>query len=158
MKFYLFLLSFLLIVNDSLSQNFPEKTGEINTDTLALVWFKGQKDSLYLYAPNKEIMSEIIPKVDHEVHAEIALGTWCEDSYLVVPQMISTLEKAGIRYTLTGVNRLKACPFENEKCQTWDIVNVPTLKLFKGKNLLGVIVEFPRKTIESDLAGFLFNR
>jgi len=136
-------------------QEFPEKTGRLSEDTLAQVWFSGQNDSLHKYIPEESVLSEIIKKVNKDTHAELIVGTWCEDSYILAPQMISTLEKAGIPFKLTGLDRSKKCPFNPNECTNWDIINVPTLKLYQGETLLGVIVEYPKRSVEEDLLDLL---
>jgi hypothetical protein len=136
-------------------QEFPEKTGIINSDTLIKTWFSEHEDSLYSYLPDEQIVQRIKQSDFGDLSAEIILGTWCEDSYVVVPQMIKTLQLCNIPFSLTGVNREKKCPFNDDRCLAWDITNVPTLRVYRKEKLLGKIVEYPQNTIEGDLLKLL---
>jgi hypothetical protein len=137
------------------AQEFSEITGIINSDTLINCWFSGHKDSLYTYRPDEKILQQIIQSHFEDLSAELFLGTWCEDSYVVVPQIIKTLQLCNIPFSLTGVNREKKCPFNDDRCLAWDITNVPTLRVYRKEKLLGKIVEYPQNTIEGDLLNLL---
>lgn len=82
----------------------------------------------------------------------IFMGTWCEDSRLQVPALISILDAIAFdksKVTLITMSRDKDTPdgFENDK----NIEYVPTIILYDNEKELGRIVEYPIETLEADL-------
>jgi thiol-disulfide isomerase/thioredoxin len=135
------------------SDSLPVLTGKFSSLIVESQWFK---DWLSMSTTsNKTEVVERIKQRAQGVEVLIFLGTWCEDSRLHVPKMITILNETKIPFTLIGVNREKECPFEKKECKNWDILFVPTfVVMYEGKEL-GRIVESPVLSLEEDLAAVL---
>lgn len=83
----------------------------------------------------------------------VFLGTWCEDSHRVIPQLFSVLRAAGYpleKVELYGVGRDKKARYE--EANVYDISRVPIIILSKNHVIKGRIIESPEKNVETDLA------
>lgn len=139
----------VISINSSLkAQELPVVIGNIQKDSLAAIW---QGLSSVNYMPDSVRIKELRPH-SGEIKVEIFLGTWCDDSFTVVPQMIEVLKKCKIPFLLIGVDRQKSCPYINsDACAEWDITHVPTMKVYRNNKFIGSVVEYPTETIEADL-------
>lgn len=82
----------------------------------------------------------------------IVMGTWCDDSHNLVPKLYKVMQLAEYpmgKYKIYGVDRAKETKGVEHKL--YQIVNVPTIILFKDKIEVGRIVETVKKSIEADL-------
>lgn len=82
----------------------------------------------------------------------IFLGTWCEDSHNLVPQLYKVLEATGYSEdmaTLYAMDREKKG--RNHEEQTFAITNVPTIIVQQNGKEIGRITETVKKSIEQDL-------
>ncbi len=86
----------------------------------------------------------------------VFLGTWCEDSHRLVPQLYKVLQAAD--YPLDQV-RLEALDRDkkgkNDSEQQYDVLFVPTILVFKDGVLIGKITETVQASVEEDLAMML---
>jgi thiol-disulfide isomerase/thioredoxin len=83
----------------------------------------------------------------------IVMGTWCDDSHNLVPKLYKVMQSADYpmnKYKLYGVDRAKEAKGIEHKL--YQIVNVPTIIVFKDKIEVGRIVETVKKSVEADLA------
>jgi hypothetical protein len=86
----------------------------------------------------------------------ILLGTWCEDSHILIPKLYKTLKI--INYPLAqvsiyGVDRAKQAKYVEH--QLYRLERVPSIMVFKGFIEVGRIVETAERTVEEDLAGII---
>jgi thiol-disulfide isomerase/thioredoxin len=91
-------------------------------DALALSALKAKKDSVYIMAFG---------------------GTWCGDTKNILPKFYSLAEAAGFsndHITLIGVDRSKKTV--NHLTETFNVLNVPTLIVFKNGKEVGRVVEY----------------
>ena len=115
-------------------------------------WFDpGYKD----YKADPDTFEKLKPLLK-DVSILVFMGTWCEDSQRDVPHLYKILDDAGFdesKLTLINVSEEKTTPegFENGK----DILNVPTIILYKKEKELGRIVEYPIETLEKDILAIL---
>lgn len=82
----------------------------------------------------------------------IIMGTWCDDSHNLVPKLYKVMQLAAYpmnKYKIYGVDRAKEAKGVEHKL--YQIVNVPTIILFKDKTEVGRIVETAKKSVEADL-------
>lgn len=82
----------------------------------------------------------------------IFLGTWCEDSHYLVPQLYKVLQASGYpsdMLTLYAADRSKKT--KNHEEATFAITNVPTIILMQNGQERGRITETVKKSIEQDL-------
>lgn len=132
--------------------------GQITFDDLlkepSFSWLeKGTND----YTPDKEVIAYLQKELpNYEV--VIFIGTWCDDSKMLVPKLYKTLQAANYpmrRYSMYGVDRAKTTKYVENKL--YKIELVPTIILFKKNNEVGRIIESVKKSIEQDLADIIKN-
>ena len=84
----------------------------------------------------------------------IFLGTWCEDSQVIIPRLFPFLDAAGFsddRVTLIGVVRNKKSI--SHLTDAFNVINVPTVIVMKEGKELGRVVEYGRYgMVEKELA------
>jgi len=84
----------------------------------------------------------------------IFLGTWCEDSQVIIPKLFPFFDAAGFsndRVTLIGVDRNKKSI--SHIADAFNIINVPTVIVMKEGRELGRVVEYGRfGIVEKELA------
>jgi thiol-disulfide isomerase/thioredoxin len=82
----------------------------------------------------------------------IFLGTWCEDSHKLIPELYRVLQSANYpldELQLYALDRDKKG--KNGEELPYHITNVPTIILLKDNKEIGRITEIVEKSIESDL-------
>ncbi len=110
-----------------------------------------------------KVDSSQIPELNKQLKKKnitLFLGTWCGDSRREVPRMLKILDAAGVnekQINLIMVSNedgmYKQSPQHEEKGM--NIIRVPTIILSEGKNEIGRIIEFPKKSLEIDLLDIL---
>lgn len=110
-----------------------------------------------------KVDSSLIPELNKRFKKKnitLFLGTWCGDSRREVPRMLKILDAAGLnekQINLIMVSNedgmYKQSPQHEEKGM--NIIRVPTIILSEGKNEIGRIIEFPKKSLEIDLLDIL---
>lgn len=84
---------------------------------------------------------------------KIFMGTWCEDSQREIPhffKLLNALELDHKQVEMYAMSEEKTTPQNFEK--GLKVHNVPTLIFFKNGNEMNRFVEFPLKTLETDIA------
>lgn len=82
----------------------------------------------------------------------VFLGTWCEDSHRLIPQLYRVLTDIGYpleQLQIFALDRDKKGRNGEEK--QYNITNVPTVIILKDGNEKGRITETVKKNVESDL-------
>ena len=104
--------------------------------------FKWYADNLKGYTPNSLALSALKQYGD-SLQLVVFMGTWCEDSHVIIPKFFSLLDAAGLakdRVTVIGVDRSKkTLGFLSEAL---NIKNVPTLMVMKNGQETGRVVEY----------------
>lgn len=112
-------------------------------------WFKSEYDQ---FKPSAEAMEIIKTNIaDYEIM--VFMGTWCDDSKRDVPKLIKILDETGFdlaKLTMVGVDRNKTTPEKLE--EGWDLDRVPSIIFSKNGKEINRFVEYPRETIEADIA------
>lgn len=109
---------------------------------LADTSFKWYAENLKGYSPNTKALEGLKKNAD-TLQLLVFMGTWCEDSHFVIPKFYSLLDAAGFpknRVTLIGVDRSKKT--YSHLTDVLNIINVPTIIVFKEGKELGRVVEF----------------
>lgn len=73
----------------------------------------------------------------------VFIGTWCEDSQVIIPKLFSLTDAAGFsqnRITLIGVDREKKTL--SHLTEALGIINVPTIIVMKNGKEMGRVVEY----------------
>ncbi len=86
----------------------------------------------------------------------VVMGTWCEDSQVLVPKLYTTLIQSLFpmsQLTIYGVDRTKDA-LHGEKAK-FDIEKVPTIIVYKDGKEKGRIIEVVSKSIEEDIAAII---
>lgn len=82
----------------------------------------------------------------------VFLGTWCEDSHRLIPQLYRVLTDTGYpleQLQIFALDRDKKGRNGEEK--QYNITNVPTVIVLRDGNEKGRITEIVKKNVESDL-------
>ncbi|MFN4763923.1 thioredoxin family protein [Gillisia sp. Q332] len=115
-------------------------------------WFN---DGYTNFNPSEEAMETIKNNIsEYEIMA--FMGTWCVDSRREVPKLYKILDEAGYdlsKLTFIGVDRNKVTPEKTEA--DWDLHRVPTLIFMKDGKEVNRFVEYPRASIEEDIANIV---
>lgn len=86
----------------------------------------------------------------------VFLGTWCEDSHRLIPQLYRVLTDTGYpveQMQIFALDRDKKGRNGEEK--QYKITNVPTIIILQDGNEKGRITEIVKQDIESDLLGII---
>ncbi len=112
-------------------------------------WFNsGYED----YEPSAEAMETIKNNIS-EFEIVGFMGTWCPDSRREVPHFFKILDEAGYdlsKLKMVGVTRNKTTPENLE--EGYDMQRVPTFIFMKNGKEVNRYVEYPRESIEADIA------
>ncbi len=103
------------------------------------------------YNPDATTMEALRGKLG-DYQMVIFMGTWCEDSHKLIPELYSVLKGTGYpleELQLYALDRDKKG--KNGEEQSYHITNVPTIILLKDDKETGRITEVVEKSIESDL-------
>jgi thiol-disulfide isomerase/thioredoxin len=164
MQKFLFLLLFVFAVNIGLTQSQYEVLkdsiggkilkGIISRDILANdSSFKWYAQNLKPYPAGKDAATTFGKHKD-SVQLVIFLGTWCEDSQVIIPKLFPFFDAAGFsndHITLIGVDRNKKTI--SHLTDAFKILNVPTVIVMKEGKELGRVVEYGRYgMVENELA------
>jgi len=94
------------------------------------------------YTPNKDAI-EGLSKHKDSIHLIAFMGTWCEDSHVIIPKFFSLLDASGFpknKVTLIGVDRKKTT--FSDLTGALAIKNVPTIMIMKNGREIGRVVEY----------------
>jgi len=109
------------------------------------------ESGLKAYAPQQAIISKLQPLLQ-QYTVTVFLGTWCDDSQLLVPQLFKVLQNAQYptsQVIVYGVDRAKTTGGGQDK--DFKITNVPTIILQKGPVEIGRITENVHASMEQDI-------
>lgn len=123
------------------------------TDLQAEPKFGWMKAGAAAYQPDAAKMAQLQPLLAKKGMAAIVfLGTWCDDSQLLVPQLYTVLQNAGFpasQVTLFGTDRSKHVP--GGQHTTYSITRVPTILIIQDGKELARITENVQVSLEADL-------
>jgi thiol-disulfide isomerase/thioredoxin len=104
--------------------------------------FKWYAENLKGYAPNAAALEGLKTQKD-SIQLLTFMGTWCEDSHVIIPKFFSLLDAAGFpqdRVTLIGVDRKKNTV--SHLAEALGVKNVPTIIVMKNGKEAGRVVEY----------------
>ncbi len=104
--------------------------------------FKWMHHDISWYKPNAECVTHLTAVKD-TVQLLVFIGTWCEDSQIVLPQLLKMLDQVkydGRRLTIIGVDRKKTTL--GSLSAALGITKVPTIIVLKGGKEIGRVEEF----------------
>jgi len=113
-------------------------------------WFNTNYDS---YEPALEDLEKIKAHISKMDQIVIFMGTWCSDSKREVPHFFRILEESGFdleKVKMIAVDRNKTAPDASQ--DEYQVSMVPTIIFYKGGEEVGRFVEYPRETLEKDIA------
>lgn len=115
--------------------------------------FKWYAQNLKPYPSDKDAAVKLAQRKD-SVQLVVFLGTWCEDSHVVIPKLFSFLDAANFsndRLTVIGVDRDKKTI--SHLTDAFNVINVPTVIVMKEGRELGRVVEYGRTgMVENEIA------
>lgn len=110
----------------------------LQTDT-AFAWMK---NDISWYKPNAACVANLLPVKD-SIQLIVFIGTWCEDSHNVFPQLLKLLDQVKFsadRLTIIGIDRKKqTLGFLSEALA---ITKAPTILVMKNGKEIGRVEEY----------------
>lgn len=164
MQKFLFLSVFVLTLSTGFTQTQYEVLkdqnggkilkGIISRDILAVdSSFKWYTQNWKSYPADKDA-AITFAKYKDSVQLVIFLGTWCEDSHVIIPKLFPFLDASGFsnnHITLIGVDRNKKTI--SHLTDAFNVINVPTVIVMKDGKELGRVVEYGKYgMVEKELA------
>ena len=134
--------------------------GAINRQGLQSPPFKGWYDPTYQEYTVRLSALGGVSQALRDVEIVVFMGTWCSDSQLEVPQFYKILDALKFPESKLSMYAVDNHPDRNKttpggESKTYAIEYVPTfIFLRKGKEI-GRIVEYPKKSMEADMADLL---
>ena len=120
--------------------------------------FKWYAENLKGYKPNAAAL-EGLKKHKDSIQFIVFMGTWCEDSHIVIPKFFALTDAAGFpqdRITLLGVDRNKKTLSHLSEALNAD--KAPTIIVMKNGKEMGRVVEFGKYGLfDLDLGEILKN-
>ncbi len=112
---------------------------EVLQNDTAFAWMK---NDISWYKPNATCVANLIPVKD-SIQLLIFIGTWCEDSHIVLPQLLKLLDQVNFspnRYTIIGIDRKK----QTLGClsEALAVTKAPTILVMKNGKEIGRVEEF----------------
>ena len=155
----------LIITSNSFAQNTKTSVKVDNTGNLIGIvtktdllkepfsnWFTPHYNNYNISKKDLKSLKKLLKKVDIKVF----FGTWCGDSQKQVPIFFKILDAVHFNnqnITLIGVDRNRKTPDNLQ--EGLDIQRVPTFIFYKNGTEIGRIVEYPIKSIETDMIRIL---
>ncbi len=110
----------------------------LNADTS----FKWMETGRQGYTPNAEALSSL-GKYKDSIQLLVFMGTWCEDSHIIIPKLFMLLDVAGFpmtRVTLIGTDRDKKTL--SHLSEALNVKNVPSILVMKEGKEAGRVIEY----------------
>lgn len=104
--------------------------------------FKWMHNDISWYKPNAEAVTQLT-RVKDSIYILIFVGTWCEDSQVIYPQLLKLLDQVQFnpkRVTVIGVDRQKTTL--GSLCETLGVTKAPTILIMKDGKEYGRIEEY----------------
>lgn len=104
--------------------------------------FNWMKNDISWYKPNADCVANLTAVKD-TVQLLVFIGTWCEDSHNIYPQLLKLLTQVGFnqkRLTIIGVDRNKTTL--GSLCQALNVTKAPTILVMKGGKEIGRVEEY----------------
>ena len=108
-----------------------------------------------LYKANTEAV-ENIQTLSGPYRYIIFMGTWCEDTQILIPQFYALMQQAGIPKSavlMYGLNRAKKAL--NQEEVVFEVTRVPTIIVLEQNREIGRITETPSTSVEQDIADMM---
>lgn len=121
-------------------------------DETAFGWFNKGFEA---YQHN-QMIADNLERFYAPYHLVVFMGTWCEDTHLLLPQLYKVLKHSNFDFnalTMYAVDRKKASL--NEEHINYGIYAVPTIIVLHGDREVGRITETVKASIEHDLLAIL---
>jgi thiol-disulfide isomerase/thioredoxin len=118
--------------------------------------FTWMKNDISWYKPNAECVTNL-SAVKDTIQLMVFVGTWCEDSQIVFPQLLKMLDQVGFnmkRLTVIGIDRQKTTL--GSLTQALGVTKAPTIMVLKAGKEIGRVEEFGKYGIyDKELAEVL---
>ncbi len=104
--------------------------------------FAWMRNDISWYKPNAAAVTNL-KTVKDTVQLLVFVGTWCEDSHIVFPQLLKLCTEAGFdfkRITVVGVDRNKTTL--GSLCEALGVTKAPTILVLKAGKEMGRVEEF----------------
>jgi thiol-disulfide isomerase/thioredoxin len=132
-----------LVFPDSVHAGFKVYKGIVTKDDLQKdTTFKWYAANQKWYTPQSAAVEAMKAKKD-SIELLVYMGTWCEDSHVIIPQLYKLADAAGYddkKITLIGTDRYKKTL--SHLSEALHVNNVPTIIVLKKGKELGRVIEY----------------
>ena len=168
-KISMFLFLSFLIINCASEKAL--KSEKITKDGIEILYGDISKEQLFYDFPdwekkykNYEVNHSILASVrnfdSNLIEIDIFLGTWCGDSKREVPKFLKIVDEINLlpelKIKLFAVDLKKR--LKSELAEKNDIQRVATFVFRRDSQEIGRIIEYPKKSLESDIVEILNNK
>jgi thiol-disulfide isomerase/thioredoxin len=104
--------------------------------------FKWMHNDISWYRPNADCVTNLT-KIKDSIQLLVFIGTWCEDSHIVLPQLLKMLDQVKYdakRITIIGIDRKKTTL--GSLCEALNVTKAPTIMVLKNGKEMGRVEEF----------------
>ncbi len=104
--------------------------------------FKWMTNDISWYKPNADCVANLTAVKD-SIQLLVFIGTWCEDSHIVLPQLLKMLDQVKYdakRITIIGIDREKTTL--GYLCEALNVTKAPTIMVLKNGKEIGRVEEF----------------
>ena len=120
--------------------------------------FHWMTNDISWYKPKPEVLANLAAVKD-SVHIIALIGTWCEDSHYIFPQLLKMLNQAGYNMnylTIIGVDRPKVSI--TSLSQALGLKKTPTIIVFKNGKEVGRVEEYGKYGIVDQELAEIFEK
>lgn len=108
------------------------------------------EDAVKEYGPKEKAIQALSGLNDYQLI--VFLGTWCEDSHRMIPQLYKVLETVNYPMESLSLNALdRDKQGKDDIASRYKVTLVPTVIVLKDGKEIGRITEIPDKSVEQDL-------
>ena len=120
--------------------------------------FKWMNSDISWYKPKPEVLTNLAAVKD-TVHIMALIGTWCEDTHYIFPQLLKMLEQAGFdmnKLSIIGVDRSKTSI--GSFTQALAMRKTPTIIVYKNGIEVGRVEEYGKYGIVDQELAEIFEK
>lgn len=104
--------------------------------------FQWMHNNISWYKPNADCVTNL-SAVKDSIQLLVFIGTWCEDSHILLPQLLKMLNQVQYdtkRMTIIGIDRKKTTL--GSLCEALNVTKAPTIMVLKNGKEIGRVEEF----------------
>lgn len=117
-------------------------------------WYK---ENYSLYKPSKELVGQIDSLAVGD-SLLIVFGSWCSDSHMWVPMVLSIMDSTVLSHNISFVAVPRSKGWRDQLTPGLNIEKVPTFIFYHGAKEIGRIIEEPKGDLGESILAILRNK